>query len=399
MEGLSFDNILGEQDIENLFMEPEDNTETSTTEAKEEEETSPKEKNIETKKKTTTEVVDPETLFEEEEEEEVKQPESVGSEKKEDKEKGSAATDEGSDTSPENFYSSIANALAVDGAFPNLDEETVSKVDDAQSFSDLIEAEALARFDEKQQKLVKALENGVEPNDIRRYEATIRYIDSITTEAIEKEDDAGEQLRRNIIYQDFINKGYTEEKAKKMTDRTVEAGTDLEDAKEALQSNKEFFQKEYDKLLNEAQKKADKEKAEIRKKSEKLKEELIDSKNPIGDMEISKEMRKKAFDSVSKPTYKDSETGEYLTAIQKYELEHPVDFMKYVGLFFTLTNGFKDFKSFIKPEVKKETKKGLEALEHTLNTTKRAANGNLKLVTKVDEDPNSYFGRGFQLDI
>ena len=57
----------------------------------------------------------------------------------------------------------------MDGIFPNLDDETVKKAVDAESFSDLIEAEINARFDEKQQRISKALENGVEPTDIRKY--------------------------------------------------------------------------------------------------------------------------------------------------------------------------------------------------------------------------------------
>jgi hypothetical protein len=79
-------------------------------------------------------------------------------------------------------------------------------------------------------------------------------------------------------------------------------------------------------------------------------------------------------------------------------MEHRADFLKYAGLFFTLTDGFKDFKSFIKGEVKKEKKKGLRELEQTLSNTRRDANGNLKLVTTQKDDPESFL-EGFKLDI
>ena len=129
----------------------------------------------------------------------------------------------------------------MDGIFPNLDDETVKKAVDAETFSDLIEAEVNARFDEKQQRIAKALENGVEPTDIKKYESTLDYINKITDAAIAEESEKGEQLRYNLIYQDFLNKGMSADKAKKYTDRTINAGTDIEDAKEALQSNKEYF--------------------------------------------------------------------------------------------------------------------------------------------------------------
>ena len=397
MEALSFDNILGENEIETLFVDPEDNEvvdEPTKTEEEEVIDTPDSKDNKPKEKNKTTEVVDPETLFEEE------TPESVGSGK--DKEgKEDTVTDEGSDgTSPnDNFYSSIANALAVDGIFPNLDDETVKKAVDAETFSDLIEAEVNARFDEKQQRISKALENGVEPTDIKKYESTLDYINKITDAAIAEESEKGEQLRYNLIYQDFLNKGMSADKAKKYTDRTINAGTDVEDAKEALQSNKEYFSGEYNRLLQEAQQQADEDKAERSKQAKQLQTSLLKDKNLFGDMEISNDVRKKAFETVSKPVYRDPETGDYLTALQKYEIEHRADFLKYTGLFFAMTNGFKDFDSFAKGKVKKEMRKGLRDLEKTLNTTSRSKDGNLKMITNQREDPDSFISKGMKLDL
>lgn len=385
---LSFDNILGEQEIDTLFTAPNDAADdvVDNEPAKEDE-----------KEESATEVVDPEDLFDDPED---KQPEGVGSEKKEDiKEKEDTATDNDSGTSPNtNLYSSIANAMAVDGIFPNLDDDTIKKANDAESFSDLIEAEVNARLDERQQRISKALDNGVEPTDIRKYENTLNYISQITDAQLSEEGEKGEQLRRSLIYQDFINKGYTPEKAQKYTERTIDAGTDVEDAKDALQSNRDFFTKAYNGLLREAQEKADEEKAERAKQANKLKDSILNDKQLFGDMELGKDVRKKAFETISKPVYKDPETGEYLTALQKYEIEHRADFLKYAGLIFTLTNGFKDFESFTKGKVRKEVRKGLRELEHTLNNTSRDNNGNLQMVTSVKEDPNSYFGKGLRLD-
>ena len=391
MEELSFDNILGEQEIETLFVEPEESESVEPTDKTEDTEEALSEKeNDETTE--TTEVVDPETLFEGEE-----QPESVGSEKKV-KEQGDTATVEDDGTSPKNFYSSIANALAVDGIFPNLDDETIKNATDAESFSDLIEAEINARLDEKQQRIAKALDNGVEPTDIRKYENTLNYIASIKDADIAEESEKGEQLRRNLIYQDFLNKGYSPEKAQKFTERTIDAGTDVEDAKEALQSNREFFQSAYNQLLKEAQDQADEEKAERQKQAETLKNSILKDKQLFGDMEIGNDVRKKAFENISKPVYKDPETGEYLTALQKYEMENRADFLKYTGLIFTLTNGFKDFESFTKGKVKKEVRKGLRELEQTLNSTRRATDGSLRMVTGVKDDPESFISKGMKLD-
>lgn len=396
MEGLSFDNILGEQEIETLFTDPEDNEvpeEPTKNEEEEEVETPDSDDKKQKEKDNTTEDVDPENLFED------KAPESVGSGKDNEGKEDTAPDNDADGTSPNNFYSSIANACAVDGIFPNLDDETIKKAVDAESFSNLIEAEINARFDEKQKRISQALENGVEPNDIKKYESTLNYINTITDAAIAEESEKGEQLRYNLIYQDFINKGMTPDKAKKFADRTVDAGTDVEDAKEALLSNKEFFSNAYNKMLQDAQQKADEEKAEREKNAKELEESLMKDKQLFGDMEISNDIRKKAFDSVSKPVYKDPETGDYMTAIQKYESEHRAEFLKYTGLIFAMTNGFKDFDSFAKGKVKKEVKKGLRELEQTLNNTRRNNDGSLRMVTNQKDDPNSFISKGMKLDL
>ena len=397
---LGFDNILGEQEIENLFTSPEDNDESAplddTKDDAEDKEKS-QEKTEETQEKNNTaEVVNPEELFDEPEE---SKPEVVGSEKKDVKDKEDTTTDNDSGTSPNNFYSSIANAMAVDGIFPNLTDETIKQVSDADSFARLIEDEVNARLDEKQQRISKALDNGVEPNDIRMYENTLNYISGITDAQLSEEGEKGEQLRRNIIYQDFINKGEKPERAQKLTGRSIDTGNDIEDAKDALQSNREYFSNAYNKLLQEAQEKSDKEKAQKAKAAEKLKNDIMTDKQIMGDIEIGNDVRKKALDNITRAVYKDPETGNYLTAIQRYEMEHRGDFLAKVGLIFTMTNGFKDFDSFVKGKVKKEVRKGLRDLEHTFNNTRRSSDGNLRMVTNAKDDPYSYIGKGVKLDL
>ena len=390
MEELGLTNILGEDDVERLglFSEPEeiaDEPDVSEEDNSEE----PKDKS---KKKNTTEV-NPDTLFEEE-------PESVGSEESVKEEEGTD-TDNSAGASPNDndFYSSIANACAVDGAFQNLDDDAVKNVKTAEDFFNLIEMEVNARFDDKQQRLIKALENGVEASDIRKYENTLSYIDSIQERDLVEESEKGEALRRNIIFQDFLNKGYSQARAKKLTERTIEAGTDIEDAKDALVSNREFFQGEYSRLLNEAQAEADRAAAERRQQADKLKNDILKDKHLFGDIEITPTIRKKVIDNIAKPVYKDPESGEMFTALQKYEMENRADFIKYIGTIFTLTNGFKDFDSFVKGKVQKEKKKGLRELERTLTNTRQSGGGNLKLVTSAKLDPESFINKGWDLDI
>lgn len=386
-EELSLDNILGAEEIESLFVEDEDTQDTPPANG----EPPKKEEEPDKDKEETTEVVDVDNLF-------TDTPESVGSGKENTEEKEDTIP-KGDGTSPKNFYSSIAKALKEEGIFPDLDDEGLSKVKDPEDFRDLIDQQIKAGLDERQKRIDEALNAGVEPTEIRKYENTINFLGSIKEENISDEDDKGEKLRKDLIYQDFINRGYSKERAAREVQKSFNAGTDIDDAKEALKSNIDFFKDKYDELVNETKSEAEQEEKERKEQAEKLKSSILNDKDVFGDLSIDKSTRQKIYDNIAKPVYKDPETGEYFTAIQKYEMENRTDFLKNIGLLFTLTNGFKNLDGLVKGKVKKEVKNGLRELEHTLNNTARTSDGNLKFVSGVDEDPESFIGKDWKIDI
>lgn len=386
-EELSLDNILGAEEIENLFVEDGETQDTPPANG----EPPKKEEEPSKDKEETTEVVDVDNLF-------TDTPESVGSGKENTEEKEDT-TPKGDGTSPKNFYSSIAKALKEEGIFPDLDDEGLSKVKDPEDFRDLIDQQIKAGLDERQKRIDEALNAGVEPTEIRKYENTINFLDSIKEENISDEGDKGEKLRKDLIYQDFINRGYSKERATREVQKSFNAGTDIDDAKEALKSNIDFFRDKYDELVNDAKSEAEQEEKERKEQAEKLKSSILNDKDVFGDLSVDKSTRQKIYDNIAKPVYKDPETGEYFTAIQKYEMENRTDFLKNIGLLFTLTDGFKNLDGLVKGKVKKEVKKGLRELEHTLNNTARTSDGNLKFVSGVDEDPESFIGKGWNLDV
>ena len=377
MEGLSLDNIMTGEEAANLFSQEQESTEENEVET-------PKDKE---ENKEATEVVDVNSLFTEE-------PESVGSGDN-NKEKEDTTSKEG--TSP-NFYSSIAKTFAEDGVFQNLDEEALSKVNDAESFLDLVEQQVQSKLDEKQKRIDQALNAGIEPTQIQRFENNMKILNSITEDSISEEGEKGENLRKNIIYEDYIQKGFSKERAIKAVERSIAAGTDIEDAKEALQSCKDQVNKAYNDAIKKAEEEKANEEKELKEQAEALKKSILSDKKPFGDLEIDKNTRQRVFDAISKPVFTDPETGERLTAIQKFEADNHNDFMKYVGLTYVLTDGFKSLDGLVKGKVKKEIGKGLRELEHTLNNTARNSDGTLKFTSGVSTDPESAFS-GFTLDI
>ena len=380
MEELSLDNILTGAEIENLFVDEEPSPEPAPDDTGKEKEDKPEEG----KEKETTEV-NVDSLF-------ADKPEGVGSE--DTKEKEDTDSDKGG-TSPK-FYSSIAKAFAEEGIFPDLDEEAISKVETPEDFRDLVEKQIQAGLDERQKRIDEALNVGVEPDTIRQYENALNYLDSIKEDAITAESDEGEKLRKQLIYQDFINRGYSKERASREVQKSLNGGTDIDDAKEALKSNRDFFKSKYDEVIEDARKEEEAEVAKRKEQAEKLKTSILTDKKVFGDIEIDKTTRQRVYDNIAKPAYKDPETGEMLTAIQKYEMENRTDFLKNLGLIFTLTDGFKTLDGLVKGKVRKEVKKGFRELENTLNNTARTSDGNLNYASGVDSE--SFIGKGWTID-
>lgn len=384
MEVLDMDNILSPDEVESLF----------TSDGSEETQvTPPEQQEEENKEKPTTEVpeVNPDELFTEE-------PESVGSEKVDTQGKEDTTSKEETGTSPKtNFYSSIASALKEEGILSALDEETLSKIQTPEDFAEAMENELKAKLDERQKRIDEALQVGVEPDEVRKYEGTINYLNTITEDAISDESANGEKLRKQLIFQDFLNRGFSKERAQRETQKSFNSGSDVEDAKEALASNKEYFQQEYEDLIAEARAEEEAEKARTKKEAEELKKSILDEKEIFKGLELDKTTREKVYNSISKPVYKDPETGQYLTAIQKYERDNRQDFLKKIGLLFTMTDGFTNLDKLVKPTATKQVKKSLRELEHTINTTRRNTDGSLSFISGVSDDPESKVS--YELDV
>ena len=376
------DNILTETDIDMLFS-GEENEETQGSSPENEEKQESKE---------TTEELNVEGLFEE-------TSESVGSEEHQEGEDTTSEKKSGSSPTNNNFYSSIAKALKEDGVFPDLDDEAADNIKEAEDFAEAIEQQIQLRLDEKQRRIDEALNAGVESVTIKQHENTIAYLDSITEEALNAEGEEGETLRKQLIYQDLINKGYDKDEALEELKDIFENGSDIRKAKRALAANKDFFKKSYQKIVDEAKEEKEKEENERKEQTAALKKAILEDKKVFGDIQLDKATRQKVLDNISKPTYRDKETGELFTALQKYEMDNKVDFIKNVGLLFTLTDGFKNLDKLVQGKVKNEVKKGLRELEHTLNNTSRNSDGSMKFVSGVSDDPESFIGKNWDLDV
>lgn len=387
---LSEENILSQEEIENLFTDEDNNNNPNNEPPQEEEKPEGGEEEGKEKNKKTTEV-NPETLFEEEE-----KPESVGSE--ENNKGGEGSEPQGEGASPE-LFSSIALALKGSGVFTDLEEDELKEIKTPEDLKDAMQKQVDSMFNEQQKRVNEALNVGVEPDAIRRFEGILGQLRSVKEEELTANTKEGENLRRQILMLDFTQQGMSAERAKKLVDRTFAGGSDIADAKEALQDSITKIQEKYDSLINEAKEAQKREQEQLRQEAQKLKDSILNDKEMFSDFEVDKATRKKIYDTISVPSYKDPETGELLTEIQKFEREHRVEFLKFAGLFYVLTNGFKDTKNIVKKKVTKESNKVWKEVERTLNNSRRNNDGSLNFGSSKGDTNSFSLGEGWGLNI
>ena len=178
-----------------------------------------------------------------------------------------------------------------------------------------------------------------------------------------------EDYRKNLIYQNYIAKGFDEDDAREMVERSVESGNDVNDAKKALASLKKFYKNSYDKEVEEGKKEQEKFIEKQKKQLEELETSIMNDDDFYSSLDVSKNIRKKIYETVTKPIkLKD---GSQLTEIQKYMREKPNEALKMFGTMYVLTEGFTKLDGVFKGAVKKQVRESNKNLERLLNQTYR----------------------------
>jgi hypothetical protein len=294
--------------------------------------------------------------------------------------------------------SSLANALFKDGVLTNLKEEEIKTIKTADDFAAIFEKEIQSRIDEKARRIDEALNLGVEPSEIKKNENLIQYLNGISEDIIKEETEQATQLRMNLIVQDFMNKGFTQERAIKEANKSIAAGSDIDDALEALESNKTHFNKQYSDLINAAKKEQEEYKQTIIQRDTDVKENILKNEKLFADMNVTPAIRKLAVENIQKPVFTDKE-GNKFSAIQKYEKENPVDFLSKVALFYTITDGFTNIDKITSNTKGKIKSKALNELAGSLADINYGLDNSLSLANNLGSNDDENDKGDFVLDI
>lgn len=379
MEGIGLDNMLSAEQVEKMFSNQEPSEDVGGAVA---EEPAAETENNDTNEEAAE--VDFSDLL-------GSSSESVGSGEKLEGTRGAPESDNDSGT-PQNLFSSIARILRDKGVFPDLSDKDADAVQDEAALEKLFNDKVSSMLDDRQRRIEQAMNSGASTGEMQQYENAVQLSQFLnkreTADLLNREGDDGEKLRKQVMYQDYVNRGFKHERAVKLIEKSFADGTDIDDAKEALQSCKEYYQQQIDDFQQELEDRKKQQQDAEQQQYNNLKKNILDKESFFGGVKVDKATRQKAYDAITKPVYKD-EQGNYMNELQKYQREHPMEYVGNVALLYALTDGFQNVKKLAAGPIKAGLKKGFAELESVLNSTSRNGDGTLNLAnTSPDNREN-----------
>lgn len=271
--------------------------------------------------------------------------------------KSQDATDDNSSNSSTlspKFFSSLVQALKEGGILEDIkDEDIKSQEDFFKVLEDGIKQREFADLTDDQKEYLESLRDGVPHEEVVAHQRNIDAYNSITEDAIEEESTDGEDLRRTIIMNNYISKGISEPKAKKMADKIFSAGEDVDEAKDALSElktvEKQSFeqQKQYLSAQKKAQEKAEKESIS------KLNQIAKDTKELIPGLVIPQTLKNNIIKGLTSPVAF-TEDKRPLDIISKYLHDNPIEGRFKLAYILSVTEGLKKMTVLENKKVKRD---------------------------------------------
>lgn len=306
-------------------------------------------------------------------------------------EEGNVATS--TDSSPNNPYSSFAKTLADSLPYLDLEDKEIKTAEDLVNFyEESIEGEVAKRefsnLNDNQKYYLEALKTGVPEQNIQE---NISFEDSINN--ISREDiEADPELRKSIIKQAFLIKGFNEVEAEKQVSRSINVGEDIDDAIEYQGALSKYVA---DKKANEVRI-AQEQQAEAQKK---LDEDLATLKSRIEKPDtilpgtsMTAKFKTELYDMITKPA--GEVDGRQVNWLTKWLNEDPINNQLKLAYLFKTTDGFKSAEI---ASPKKTRSKAVKDLDRILNSTQFDDAGQFN--PEADDDNATFGTKGLQIDL
>ena len=245
-------------------------------------------------------------------------------------------------------FSVFANLLKEEGVFSLEDDELKNiktSKDLVEAVKNQIEKSKYNNLSASQKRYLESVDAGIPQSEFEKLEKQLNSLEKITDDTLNE----NKQARFDLIAYDYIEKGISKEKAIELANRSIKLGTDIEDAKEALESLIKIKSEEYKKTILSR-----KEENEV--SLEKLKEEINKKDFILEQIKQTPKQKEELFNLLSTKVDTD-ELGQPLNALNKWRKDNKLEAEIILGAIYLQTNKFKNLGKIL------EVSKSKAALE------------------------------------
>lgn len=236
---------------------------------------------------------------------------------------------------------SFASTLVEDGVLPSLDlkEAKIKSTEDLiNAIKTEIKKNEFADLTPLQKEAIEAFRSGIPAETFWQRKSEGEKLNQITKDTLEN----NLELRKDLIKRDFLSKGYSEDKAEKFVQRSIDLGEDIDDAIDALEGQKKLLEMQTQREIAEAKQR---EEDMLKQHKEQLKqlENMVydETKEVIPGIHFNKMLADEVYNSMTKIV--DEVQGQPVNKLMKDRLENPIEFEFKLHYLYNLTKGFKDF--------------------------------------------------------
>lgn len=285
-----------------------------------------------------------------------------------------AGAEGGNSSSPklnetEQLYSQLATQLKAKGVLSGLDEKELESIKSLDDINAAVKKQIEFGLTEQQRLIKEAQEAGAPIKEVVMKVQTVDKLKAIQPEFIK--DAKNLEFRRTAIIQDFISKGYNKERATALAQRSIDAGTDVEDANFAIKAIIEHEEKQISKLVDDA-------KNEEKNRLNDLKNYISSTKEVVPGIELTDSQKDELYNQIT------TDLGNKDNAFMQAQKKDPIGSRVKLEAIFFLTKGLTDFSVFGQ---KSETKIS-KSIENLLRGAKFTEEGTIQ--TSIDDRESNF---------
>ena len=258
---------------------------------------------------------------------------------------GDSTDGEGTQSSPK-LYHSLASTLIEKGVLSSVEDSSLDKIENVDDLvnlmKDQIKKQELDDLTPTQREVLTGIREGAELGTVTKFKNAMDKLDAIDDKIIAD----NQNVRQDLIYQDYMAKGFSKEAAIKQVNRSVKLGEDIEDANEAHRSLITTIQTRYKESKDAEVAKVKDDELQVEKDKKSLEGRVLKEEEVFKGYKTPEATRKEILKEMTDYVSVNPDTKSPENSLMKFKRENPEEYTMKLYHMWKLSNGFKDLEYF-----------------------------------------------------